>query len=485
MADNELLWTLRINGTDVGIKSMNDLTSSTKILTAQFNAATTQAERMAIALQLRKVPEIKSAFMGVNTTLQGTQTASANASMALLNLNYVVRDSPYFFNNFALGLLAVGNNLNPLIDSFNRLRAEAVEKNISTFALLKNAMIGGAGISIAFSVLVTAIQSYVFATQSAKRATKELKEEFEGLDVEFVKFIEQQRILTSDPSAMGTIFGSAEEYYKAKQWVYLFDEMNKTFSESAKVKLQAQLADAEFIKGTYAEGTPLFEWAKGRITVLKDLLKVYEDIKPKGEKDKKFGIYSIFFPEMFPITGWITEFEVQMKRLQKAFQDADIGSGVGNRLWSKYKINWIERLKRETDELAKATEEKTKQMMSAMRELASVAGNAISNAFLSGKNAIDAATQALIQFIVQLLVVQSLMGVLSVISGGTFGAGFFTGGLAFLAKNSPSPSPNMLNKGATIRVEGNLRAEGNEFIAGFNKSVNIYNQNVKGSSLGR
>jgi len=43
----------------------------------------------------------------------------------------------------------------------------------------------------------------------------------------------------------------------------------------------------------------------------------------------------------------------------------------------------------------------------------------------------------------------------------------------------------MMNKGATIRVEGNLRAEGNEFIAGFNKAVNIYNHNVKGNNLGR
>jgi len=37
----------------------------------------------------------------------------------------------------------------------------------------------------------------------------------------------------------------------------------------------------------------------------------------------------------------------------------------------------------------------------------------------------------------------------------------------------------------TIRIEGNLRAESNEFIAGFEKAVNVYNRNVRGTSIGR
>lgn len=112
-----------------------------------------------------------------------TQThASSQASMALLNLNYVIRDSPYFFQNFALGVLAVGNNINPLIDSFSNLKKEAIKvqtetgKTTSSMSLLKGALVGGAGISIAFSLVVTAIQAFVFWMARSKDETEANKE---------------------------------------------------------------------------------------------------------------------------------------------------------------------------------------------------------------------------------------------------------------------------------------------------------------------
>ena len=75
--------------------------------------------------------------------LNQTTTASANASMALLNLNYVIRDSPYFFQNFALGVLAVGNNLNPFSDRFFfKIEARGRHKIINYFCLIKTS-VGG------------------------------------------------------------------------------------------------------------------------------------------------------------------------------------------------------------------------------------------------------------------------------------------------------------------------------------------------------
>ena len=124
----------------------------------------------------------------LNPALGRTTKTSANAGMALLNLNYVIRDSPYFFNNFAMGVLAVGNNINPLIDSFSRVRAEAKQLTkdtgqlTTTFGMLKKSMIGGAGISIAFSVIVTVIQAFVFQMARAKRETKEAAKETENLE---------------------------------------------------------------------------------------------------------------------------------------------------------------------------------------------------------------------------------------------------------------------------------------------------------------
>ena len=134
MADN-LQFQISVLGIKGVVSDAQSLDAALKLLYATLGKVTEGSQAWSRTLrEIREATVVQQRIGQFNQTLQGTQTASANASMALLNLNYVIRDSPYFFQNFALGLLAVGNNLNPLIDSFNRLRKEAVEQNISTFA---------------------------------------------------------------------------------------------------------------------------------------------------------------------------------------------------------------------------------------------------------------------------------------------------------------------------------------------------------------
>jgi hypothetical protein len=175
-------FSVKIDGVDTIITSVAEANKKIRELTKQFVDLTVAGKDASQTLAtLNKTLEIKnnlisvqSGFVNLNKSINTSQTASANAAQALLNLNYVVRDSPYFFNNFALGVMAVGNNINPLIDSFTRLRMEAGEKAVSAFTLLKQALVGGAGISIAFSVLVSAIQAFVFWQSHAKEKTEDL-----------------------------------------------------------------------------------------------------------------------------------------------------------------------------------------------------------------------------------------------------------------------------------------------------------------------
>ncbi len=175
-------FTIKINGVDTIITSVAEANKVIKKLTEEIITAKEAGTDFSQALgQLNKALQIKSNIMAVSSgavnlssSLSKSQTASANAAQALLNLNYVIRDSPYFFQNFALGVLAVGNNLNPLIDSISRLSREASEKGVSSINLLKQALVGGAGLSIAFSVVVTAIQAYVFWLNRSKDSTNEL-----------------------------------------------------------------------------------------------------------------------------------------------------------------------------------------------------------------------------------------------------------------------------------------------------------------------
>lgn len=182
---SNLSYKIQIDGIDRVITSTSEANKLIKDLTAKIIQAKEAGQDFTVmAVNLNKALDIRTNVMAVSrgldpmvSSLNNTNRASSNAAAALLNLNYVVRDSPYFFNNFALGVMAIGNNINPLIDSFSRLRMEAGEKSISAFQLLKQALVGGAGISIAFSVAVSAIQAFVFWMAHAESQAKKTKDE--------------------------------------------------------------------------------------------------------------------------------------------------------------------------------------------------------------------------------------------------------------------------------------------------------------------
>lgn len=76
--------------------------------------------------------------------------ASGQATNTLINLNRVVQDAPY-------GFIGIANNINPLVESFGRLKAEAALTGTTIGSQLKNALIGPAGIGIAVAAITSAI----------------------------------------------------------------------------------------------------------------------------------------------------------------------------------------------------------------------------------------------------------------------------------------------------------------------------------------
>lgn len=135
----------------------------------------------------------------VTMAQQRLNMSSANAGVALQNLNFVIRDSPYFFRDFSLGLLAVGNNLNPLIDSMLRLRREAEAVNMTLGQSLVAALKGPAGVVLAFSALVTILQAVVFGLSKTGKEAKETKDEIDDL----TKATEKYSRATAESAAMG------------------------------------------------------------------------------------------------------------------------------------------------------------------------------------------------------------------------------------------------------------------------------------------
>lgn len=89
---------------------------------------------------------------------------SDQAAFALTNLGRVAQDAPF-------GFIGIQNNLNPLLESFQRLKAETGTTG-SALKALGSSLIGPAGLGIAFSVISSAILFYNQYQQKAARETE-------------------------------------------------------------------------------------------------------------------------------------------------------------------------------------------------------------------------------------------------------------------------------------------------------------------------
>lgn len=132
---------------------------------------------------------LNSQKMGAGFTAAGKQSAagttmmangSKQASYALTNLNWLVSDSPYLFQNMRMGIMSVSNNINPLMNGFVLLKKE-VGSSKAVFKALGSQLTGPAGIATALTVVIAIIQvmSIVMAKHKAKtEASTESNKEF-------------------------------------------------------------------------------------------------------------------------------------------------------------------------------------------------------------------------------------------------------------------------------------------------------------------
>lgn len=114
------------------------------------------------------------------TALKSFTTSSNTATQSLVNLGRVVQDAPF-------GFIGIANNLNPLLESFQRLKATTGTTGGALKALGKE-LSGAGGIGFALSLASTA--AIVFgdqlfgagkAAEAAKSAADKLKESVNGI----------------------------------------------------------------------------------------------------------------------------------------------------------------------------------------------------------------------------------------------------------------------------------------------------------------
>ena len=110
---------------------------------------------MAETLHVIITAENKEAIKAIQDTIKGTEglqtqfkkvgSASNEANQALINSGRVLQDLNY-------GIIGIANNLNPLLESYQRL-GDKTKDNSSVSKELKSALMGPAGIGVALSAI--------------------------------------------------------------------------------------------------------------------------------------------------------------------------------------------------------------------------------------------------------------------------------------------------------------------------------------------
>jgi hypothetical protein len=161
---------------------------------------------------------------------------SNSAAFALTNLGRVAQDAPF-------GFIGIQNNLNPLLESFQRLKAETGGTG-SALKALGQSLIGPAGLGIALSVVSAGILFYQQYQQKANRETKvatDLNKELAD-SILTIAGVEQEgrKNAAKDLSNLQTLYNATQ---------------NLTIPQKERLKIAQELIkqNPEYLKGFSAE----------------------------------------------------------------------------------------------------------------------------------------------------------------------------------------------------------------------------------------
>jgi hypothetical protein len=154
-----------------------DLKSFTDELKRTSNVDALQAVNKKIEVTKKQIQDIKAIGAG---TFDKYNKSANTAIQTTTNLGRVVQDAPY-------GFIGIANNLNPLLEGFQRLKAETGSTKLA-FKSLGQSLLGAGGIGIAVSLASAALVLFgdkLFgASKAAKKAedeVKKFKETVEGI----------------------------------------------------------------------------------------------------------------------------------------------------------------------------------------------------------------------------------------------------------------------------------------------------------------
>lgn len=150
------------NSADNTEKKVNELSKSVSQNVANINKVNFSAFQNALKQNQLSIVKFGESVEKIPKILPKIITGSNQAAFALTNLGRVAQDAPF-------GFIGIQNNLNPLLESFQRLRAEA-GSNKAALSALASSLVGPAGLGLALSLVGSAILLYQQYQQKATKA---------------------------------------------------------------------------------------------------------------------------------------------------------------------------------------------------------------------------------------------------------------------------------------------------------------------------
>jgi len=151
--------------------------------TSQFNAELQKAENElkqfqaalkrttdvnALEVLNGKIIKTQQTIAGLNNSFKSVVPSANKATQSITDLSRIVQDAPF-------GFIGIANNINPLVESFGRLKSESGSVGGALKSLI-GGLSGPGGLGLAFAAVTTAITFAQIGFQAWTRTSQKTKE---------------------------------------------------------------------------------------------------------------------------------------------------------------------------------------------------------------------------------------------------------------------------------------------------------------------
>lgn len=166
---------IKVGGDIVDIKkSLTELKTDLKGFKKDLESATDPKTVVRLNASIKETEAAMKRIRSIGAPIDGEISKGANqAATSVTNFSRVIQDAPF-------GILGVANNIDPLVESFRRLRAETGSAK-AAFSALGSSLLGGAGLGLAVSVATSLLIVFQDKLFSTSKAADELKKKHDDL----------------------------------------------------------------------------------------------------------------------------------------------------------------------------------------------------------------------------------------------------------------------------------------------------------------